>query len=96
MTALEKLGRRLPDASDEELLNDLLAQAGAFIRSYTHRDAVPDALEDAQVELAAVLFNRMGMEGESSHSEGGVSRATEGLPEGLRRWLNAWRLAKTV
>lgn len=96
MTMLEKLKRRLPDASDEALLSDLIAQAEAFILAYTHRDAVPEGLREAQVELAAVLFNRMGMEGESSHNEGGVSRTAEGLPEGLRRWLNAWRLARTV
>lgn len=93
---LSRLKRRLPDAEDEALLNDLLLQAESFILAYTHRDEMPDGLEDAQVELAAVLFNRMGMEGESSHSEGSVSRTAESLPEGLRRWLNAWRLAKTM
>lgn len=93
---LAKLKRRLPDAVDDALLNDLLAEAGAFICAYTHRDEVPAALEDAQVKIAAIAFNRMGMEGESAHSEGGVSRTAESLPEDLKRWLNSWRLAKTV
>ena len=39
---LEKLKRRIPDAKDDALLGDLLAQAGAFVRSYTRRDVVPD------------------------------------------------------
>ena len=57
---LEKLKRRIPDAKDDALLGDLLAQAGAFVRSYTRRDVVPDELMDAQIEIAAMLYhNRM-------------------------------------
>ena len=93
---LEKLMRRLPDAADEALMEDLLAQAGAFIRAYTRRDEIPSGLEDAQVHIAAILFNRMGMEGEAGHGEGGVTRTAEMLPEDVRRWLNGWRVARTV
>lgn len=93
---LAKLKRRLPDAADDALLNDLLDEAGAFIRAYTCRDGIPPELEDAQVKIAAIAFNRMGMEGESAHSEGGVSRTADALPEDLKSWLNRWRLAKTV
>lgn len=93
---LAKLKRRLPDAADDALLNDLLEQAGAFIRAYTRRNEIPEGLEDAQIHIAAILFNRMGMEGEISHNEGGVSRTAEMLPEDVRKWLNPWRVAKTV
>lgn len=93
---LAKLKRRLPDAADDALLNDLLAEAGAFICAYTRRATVPAGLEDAQVRVAAILFNRMGMEGERVHGEGGVNRTAEMLPEDLVRWLNGWRLARTV
>lgn len=93
---LAKLKRRVPDAANDALLCDLLAEAGAFLRSYTGRDALPDDLNDAQVRIAAILYNRMGMEGESQHGEGGVSRTAEALPEDLRRWLNAWRRARTL
>ena len=93
---LAKLKRRLPDAADDALLNDLLEQAGAFIRAYTRRNEIPEGLEDAQIHIAAILFNRMGMEGEISHNEGGVSRTAEMLPEAVKKWLNPWRVAKTV
>ena len=93
---LEKLKRRIPDAADEALLRDLLSDAEQYILAYTGRDEVPEALEGVQVALAAIAYNRMGMEGESSHSEGGVSRSAEALPEDLRRVLNAFRLAKAV
>ncbi len=93
---LAKLMRRIPDGQDPALMQDLLSEAGAFILSYTGRDAIPAPLEDAQVRLAAMLYNRMGMEGESAHSEGGVSHTADMLPEDLRRWLNRWRLARTI
>ena len=97
MTAmLARLKRRLPDAADEALLGDLLSEAGAFLRAYTNRTELPEALEDAQMRVAVILYNRMGMEGESSHSEGGVARTAEMLPEDLKRWLNGWRVARTL
>ena len=93
---IERLRRRIPDAGDDALLNDLLEAAGDMIVAYTGREDVPEGLRSAQVALAATLYNRMGIEGEIGHSEGGVSRNLEALPEDLRRQLNAWRLAKAV
>lgn len=93
---LARLKRRLPDASDEALLADLLSEAAAFIRAYTRREVVPDELEDAVVRIAAILYNRMGMEGESTRTEGGVTHTADALPEDLRSWLNSWRLASTA
>ena len=93
---IEKLKRRIPDAQDEALLQELLDEAGAFIRAYTRREALSPEMQSAQVRVAAVLYNRMGMEGEASHSEGGVSRTAEALPGDLRAWLNSFRLARSV
>lgn len=93
---LERLKRRIPDGKDEALMNDLLADAQGMILAYTGRDSVPLVLQGAQIEIAAMLFNRMGMEGESSHSEGSVSRSADSLPEYIRRQLNPFRLARAV
>lgn len=93
---LERLKRRLPDAADDALLIDLIEDAGRAICAYTCRESVPAALEGAQLMLAAVYFNRMGMEGETSHSEGGVSRAAQLMPEDIAVQLRPWRLARTV
>ena len=93
---LERLKRRLPDAEDEALLGDLLDDAGRAIMAYTGREAVPPQLEGVQVALAAIEYNRMGMEGEREHAEGGVSRAADALPENLRRQMNPFRLARGV
>lgn len=93
---LAKLKRRISDAQDDALLKDLLEDAGRMICAYTQRPALPETLEAAQLELAVILYNRMGMEGEESHGEGSVTRSVDSLPECLRRQLNPWRLAKAV
>lgn len=93
---LEKLKRRIPDARDEVMLAELIEAAGQAICAYTGRAAVPTALEAAQLEIAVILFNRMGMEGESAHDEGSLRRSAESLPEFLRRQMNPYRLAKAV
>ena len=92
---LAKLKRRIPGATDDALLTDLLDEAGAFIRSYTNRSVIPPDLEPAQIRLAVILYNRMGMEGESSHSEGSVTHIADALPPDLRHWLNFGRVART-
>ena len=93
---LSKLKRRLSDLQDDLLLQDLLDAAAGTICAYTGREAVPAALEAAQLDIACIIFNRMGMEGESAHSEGSVSHTAESLPEFLKRQMNPFRLAKAV
>ena len=93
---LSKLRRRLPDCGDEMILQDMLDTAAGMICAYTGRECVPAALEYMQLEIACMVFNRMGMEGESAHSEGSVSHTAESLPEFVRRQLNPFRLAKAV
>ena len=95
---LEKLKRRLPDAGadQEALLTDLLEDAGKWICAYTCREQVPEALERAQVALAAVLYNRMGMEGETGRDEGGVNRTAQLMPEDVACQLRPWRRIRTV
>lgn len=93
---LDRLKRRIPDAKDDALLSDLLSDAENMIRAYTCRDSVPIVLQGAQIEIAAMLFNRIGMEGEASHAEGSVSRSADSLPEYIRRQLNPYRAARAV
>jgi len=93
---LERLKLRLSDAADDALLESILADAGGMICAYTLRAEVPGALEAAQIEIACMIYNRMGMEGESDHAEGSLRRSADSLPEYIRRQLNPWRLAKAV
>lgn len=95
MTADSRLKARLPDI-DKPLRDALLQDARDLILSYTGQPEIPAPLIGAQVQLAIISYNRMGIEGESGHSEGGVSRTMELLPEDIRQQLNRYRLAKVV
>lgn len=94
---LSALRLRLPDASSapDALLLSLLEDAAALICALTWRPQVPEGLQQAQLRLAVIFFNRMGMEGEREHAEGDVRRAANDLPEALRREIFSYRLART-
>ncbi len=93
---LDPFGNRATEGllPSDALLQDLLLDAESYIQQYTGRDSVSPLLQGVQVALATVACNRLGMEGESSHSEGGVSLGVDLLPSDLRRALDAQRLAK--
>ena len=84
MTDSEKLRmlsvRISPDTASDEVLSDTLYVAGALILNrmypfgYPDGTTVPECYEQIQFQLAVELFTRRGAEGQSSHSENGISR----------------------
>ncbi|RKI45520.1 hypothetical protein D7V67_16025 [Clostridium paraputrificum] len=99
MAQLEKLKIRLgiSDNSEDALLNMLLEDAEGEILDFCNRDILPVKVEALQRELAIIYYNRLGSEGESSRSEGGVSvsYSTE-IPENIKSRLIAFRRLKLV
>ncbi|MDQ0460864.1 saccharopine dehydrogenase-like NADP-dependent oxidoreductase [Clostridium sardiniense] len=87
---------RLPEV-DKKLLNQLLEDAESEILDFCNRDVLLDKMEGLQRELAIIYYNRMGSEGESSRSEGGVSvsYSTE-IPENIKARLISYRRLKAV
>ena len=77
------------DWSDDVLLTYLkLAGQKIINRAYPYDDEVtevPRRYELLQCEIAAYLLNKRGAEGETSHSENGISRSYENadIPESL-------------
>ena len=92
MTAMERLLLRLPEA-EEAVLEGFWADAGKAICAYTRRNEVPAQLLGTQTELAILYYNRQGIEGESAHSEGGVSRTMEAMPAGILAQIRPYRAA---
>lgn len=95
MGAIERFTARLPHVKPEEA-EALLCEAEDMLLALTGRIALPGALVTAQVQLAVVLYNRQGTEGQTTHSEGGVSRSMEGIPQEILRQAAPYRLAKVV
>lgn len=93
MTSLEML-KKLSGESDEKLLSLLLEIAENKMLNYMNRRILPAKLEITKVNWALIAYNRMGMEGESSRAEGGISQAFIEIPADIKIQLNANRLAK--
>lgn len=96
MMQVDKLLLRLPDI-DINLAFQLLEDAESEILDFCNRSVLLKNMEPLQRELAIVYYNRMGSEGESSRSEGGVSVSypTE-IPERLKVRLLRYKRLKAV
>jgi hypothetical protein len=70
----------LPDTDSDEVLDSMLANAGALILNrmypfgYDEVMAVPPRYEQIQIQLAVELYTHRGAEGQTGHSENGISR----------------------
>ena len=79
MTQLERLKLRIPENDNELELVDILESAKAVILSRRFPfGEQPTELEpkflDLQIRIAVEMYNKRGVEGQTSHSENGVSR----------------------
>ena len=84
MTDTEKLTmlKAMSGEKDESVLSTYLSIAGNKVlkRAYPFDSTVtvvPDRYAYNQVEIAAYLVNKRGAEGETAHSENGISRSYE-------------------
>lgn len=84
MTNAEKRAALLvalaPDTDTDEVLDNVLADAEALILNrmypfgYPDGTVVPARYERIQIQLAVELYSKRGAEGQTSHSENGISR----------------------
>lgn len=93
MTMLDRLKIMLDitDGSQDNKLSVILDTAKDTILDATGRDVLPDRLQSECVELAVIIYNRQGTEGNSSRSEGGISESyIDGLPQHIIKRLKAY------
>lgn len=87
MTNEEKIKRLAvlisPDTADSELLSLLIEQAEGIVLNRRYPFGVPEGAvvpavyEHIQLQIAVELFSKRGAEGQTSHSENGISRGYE-------------------
>lgn len=83
MTQLEMLKAWLPDVKDDELLISALERAKLGILAlrfpfgYDNDQDLEPQYMGLQIDWAIELISKMGAEGETAHSENGVSRTYE-------------------
>ena len=79
------------EADRDVLTTYLKIAAGIVLRKRfpfgTKVKTVPEEYDEVQVEIAAFLLNKRGAEGESSHTENGITRRYDDgdIPPGLLR-----------
>lgn len=93
MEQLEKLKLKLgiTDNSQDALLQVRLDDAADFITAITNTEDVPHKLLSTQEELAIIAYNKQGIEGQISHSEGGISRTFEDVSESTMKKIRSFR-----
>lgn len=93
MTDLEML-KKLTGESDDELLNLLLEMSQEKVLALTNRTKVIYPLKPAIRDWAVVAYNRMGMQGETSRSEGGISSSFAEIPKDIADSIKKYRLGR--
>ncbi|MFJ7933706.1 phage head-tail connector protein [Sporosarcina sp. NPDC096371] len=98
LTQLDKLKIQLGiiDEEQDRALQLSLYDVKDDILTWTNRTELPQTLESVQRQIAVIHYNKQGVEGQSSHSEGGISRSFEDLPQSIQNAINQKRLAKLV
>ena len=92
MTQLERLKIRITENVDDAVLEDILESAKAVILSKRfpfgdYPEDIEERYTDLQIRIAVEMFAKRGAEGETAHSENGVSRtyASANVSEDLLR-----------
>lgn len=80
MTQLERLKIRIPEEVNDVELEDILESAKAVILSRRfpfgeQQTELEPRYNDLQIRIAVEMYNKRGVEGQTSHSENGVSRS---------------------
>lgn len=95
MTDIEKL-QRMTGENDTDILALLLEQAENRILAYTNRSYLTAMLEQVKLDWSVIAYNRLGTEGETSRSQGGITASFDEIPESIRKAMNNNRLAKVA
>lgn len=93
MTDLEIM-QVLTGEQNDNLLTVLLQEAEERILSETRRTELIDALRPAVRSWAIIAYNRLGMEGETSRSEAGISSSFAEIPKDVQDAIVGYRLAR--
>lgn len=73
---------------DEVIVDVVLSMAVNAVLDYISRETLPKRLQDVAVRLAVIYYNRIGNEGETARTEGGISQSfNTDIPDDIIRQL---------
>lgn len=93
MNNLELL-KTMTGCQDESLLTALLVAAEEEVLSLTGRTKLNDRLNPCVRKWALIAYNRLGTEGESSRSGGGISASFVEIPADIKAVIDQNRIAR--
>ena len=77
-----------PPESEIETVEVCREMAERAVLDYIGRDKVPKGAESIVIKLAVIYYNRLGNEGETARTEGGISQSfCTDIPEDIKRQL---------
>lgn len=80
-----------PPECNMETVKTCLSMAQDAVLDYIQRDELPEAAKSVVIKLAVIYYNRLGNEGESSRTEGGISQSfITDIPKDIQRQLWRW------
>lgn len=80
-----------PPESEMEIAETCLSMAQDAVLDYIQREELPKGAESVVIKLAVIYYNRLGNEGESSRTEGGISQSfITDIPKDIQRQLWRW------
>lgn len=86
--------RTMTGCQDEILLAALLETAESELLALTNRTTLIDRLKPAKRKWALIAYNRMGTEGETSRSGGGISASFVEIPAEIKSVVEQCRIAR--
>ena len=86
------LSTRLENVNNA-LLTELVKESIAQVLDYTGQKKLVGSMNIYVKKLAVINYNRLGIEGETQRSEGGITNYL-GIPKDIRQGLNRYRIAK--
>ena len=86
--------KKITGETDDDLIELLLQMAEEKVLALTNRTRMINALKPAVREWAIIAYNRLGMQGESSRSEGGITSAFVEIPKEIQDAIRQYRLGR--
>lgn len=86
----------MKDDSKDDELNLILDDVKDDVLVWTNRKKLPDVLNSVVRQIGVIRYNMQGIEGQKAHSEGGISRSFDDLPQFIQNTIVQYRLLKAA
>ena len=86
--------KKITGETDDELIELLLQMAEEKVLALTNRTKLINNLKPAVRQWAIIEYNRLGMQGEASRSEGGISSSFVEIPKEIQDAICRYRLGR--